>query len=85
MGKLIVELPDEVHRELKKKAALRHQTIKNIVTDLLEDYLSKSDEKKEIKETGLCGRWEDKRTAEAIIEDIIVHRKWFGKTRRKGA
>lgn len=85
MGKLIVELPDKIHSELKKKATLHNQTIKDIVTDLLEDYLSKSEEKKEIKETGLCGRWADIRTAEAIIEDIKMHRKWFGRARRKGA
>ncbi len=46
MGKLIVELPDKIHSELKKKATLHHQTIKDIVTDLLEAYLSKSEEKK---------------------------------------
>lgn len=85
MGKLIVELPDEIHNEIKKKATLYHQTIKDIVTELLEDYLFKSEEKKEIKETGLCGKWEDIRKAEAIIQDIKGHRKWFERAGRKGA
>ncbi len=85
MGKLIVELPDEIHKELKKRAILHHRTIKEVVTDLVEGYLSKDEEKREVKETGLCGAWEDARKAETIIADIKTHRKWFAKRRKKVA
>jgi plasmid stability protein len=85
MGKLIVELPEEIHKELKKKATLHHRTIKEVVTDLVEEYLSHREEKKNLKETGLCGEWEDKRSADAIIADIKSNRNWFGKGRTKGA
>lgn len=85
MGKLIVELPEEIHKELKKKATLGHRTIKEVVTDLVEAYLSQVDEKKSLKETGLCGKWEDTRTAEEIVTDIKSHRNWFGKGKTKGA
>ena len=81
MGKLIVELPEHIHRELKKKAALDHRTIKGVVTDLVEEYLSPKEEKNPLKATGLCGTWEDTRTADAIIADIRSHRKWFEKGR----
>lgn len=56
-----------------------------MVTDLVEGYLSKEEEEKEVKETGLCGAWEDTRRAEAIIADIKTHRKWFAKRRKKVA
>ncbi len=85
MGKLIVELPDEIHKELKKKVTLHHRTIKEVVTDLVEGYLSRAEEKKEIKETGLCGAWEDTRKAEAIIADIKTRRKWFARRRKEVA
>ncbi len=85
MGKLIVELPEEIHKELKKKATLHHRTIKEVVTDLVEEYLSQKEEKENLKETGLCGEWEDTRSADAIIADIKSHRNWFGKGRTKGA
>ena len=85
MRKLIVELPEETHQELKKWATLHHQTIKEVVTGLVEQYISQGEEKKEIKETSLCGKWEDTRTADAIIADIKAHRNWFGKGRRKSA
>jgi len=85
MAKLIVELPEEVHRELKKTAALRHRTIKNVVTDLVEEYLSRGEKKEEIKESGLCGKWEDTRTPETIIADIKAHRNWLKKGKRKVA
>jgi len=38
MAKLIVELSKELHQELKK-ALLRQQTIKGMITDLVEEYL----------------------------------------------
>src|SRR5208282_765592 len=40
MGKLIVELPGDVHRELKKKAAANNMTLKDIITELIHEYLS---------------------------------------------
>lgn len=85
MGKLIVELPEELHRELKKTAAINHRTIKDVVTDLVEDYLSQSEENQDLEETGLCGKWEDTRTAEEIIADVKAHRDWLRKGRRKVA
>ena len=82
MGKLIVELPDEIHGELKKKAAIHHKTLKDIITELIHEYLYRPE--KDIpakKKTGLCGSWDDERTAEEIIRDIKTHRGWF--TKRK--
>lgn len=80
MGKLIVELPDEIHGELKKRAAVDRKTQKEIVTNLIKKYLigtQKHGVSK--KKTGLCGMWEDGRSAEEIIRDIKSHRKWFAK------
>ena len=85
MTKLIVELPEELHKELKKTAALSHRTIKNVVTDLVEEYISRGEKKEDLQETGLCGKWEDTRTPEAIIADIKAHRNWLRKGRRKVA
>lgn len=85
MGKLIVELSEELHKELKKTAAINHRTIKDVVTDLVEDYLSRSEENQDLEETGLCGKWEDTRTAEEIIADVKAHRDWLRKGRRKVA
>jgi plasmid stability protein len=85
MAKLIVELPEELHRELKKTAAVNHRTIKDVVTDLVEEYLRGGEEKQDLGETGLCGKWEDTRTADAIIADIKAHRKWLRKGRGKVA
>ena len=82
MAKLIVELPEEVHKELKKKATHEHRTIKAVVTDLVEDYLAlRGEDTGKAGETGLCGRWEDTRTAVEIITDIKSHRKWLGRRR----
>ena len=85
MAKLIVELPEEIHKELKRKALLHHRTIKEVVTDLLEEFLSRGRKEGNMTETGFCGRWEDKRSAAAIIADIKSHRAWFGKKGRRGA
>lgn len=74
MRKLIVELPEEIHQELKNVATLQHRTIKEMVTGLLKEYLSQGREKKKLKETGLCGAWEDSRSAAAIITEIKRHR-----------
>lgn len=85
MGKLIVELPDELHRKLKKKAALSNKTIKDIITHLIINYLLKPSKKASLRETGFCGSWEDARTAKEIISDIKSHRGWFREGRKKGA
>jgi len=82
MGKLIVELPDEIHGELKKKAAINHKTLKDIISGLINEYLYKTEKRPLTKEkTGLCGRWDDERTADVIIKNIKSRRSWF--TRRK--
>lgn len=85
MAKLIVELPEELHSELKRTATLNRRTIKDVVTDLIEEYLSGKAEKQDMKETGFCGRWEDTRTPEDIMADIRAHRNWLRKPRRKVA
>ena len=77
MRKLIVELPNKIHEAIKREAALNNKTIKEIVTTLLNDYLSRKEETGNLQETGFCGRWEDERTADEIISDIKSHRKWF--------
>ncbi|MFA4829546.1 MAG: hypothetical protein WC855_02740 [Thermodesulfovibrionales bacterium] len=82
MGKLIVELPDEVHRELKKKATNNHKTIKDIITVLVDEYLHAAKQRKEtLSKTGLCGSWDDGRSADEIIKDIKAHRRWFTRQR----
>jgi len=82
MGKLIVELPNEIHEAIKRKATLSNKTIKEIVIALLNNYLFQEKETNKLRETGLCGKWEDKRTAEEIISDIRSHRKWFQQRRK---
>lgn len=76
MAKLIVELPENLHIQLKRKAASNRRTMKKIVTSLIQDYLSRS-QKGNLKETGFCGVWEDRRTAEEIVKEIKSERKWF--------
>ena len=83
MAKLIVELSEELHKELKKTAAINNQTIKDVVTDLVENYLRRGEEKQDLGETGLCGRWEDERSADDIIADIRAHRNWLRRGRKK--
>jgi len=77
MGKLIVELPDDMHGELKKKAAVNRTTLKDIVSGLISDYLQRKEKVSSTEDTGLCGLWDDERSAEAIVKDIKEHRKWF--------
>ena len=78
----MVELPDNMHGELKKKAASEHTTLKNIITDMIDDYLSVTARPSSpMKKTGLCGIWEDDRPADEIVRDIRSGRTWF--TRRK--
>lgn len=80
MGKLIVELPDEIHGELKKKAAINHKTLKDIITGLINEYLYTPGRQAPAKRrTGLCGSWDDERPADEIIRDIKTHRRWFAK------
>ncbi len=78
MGKLIVEIPDSYHRDLKRRAAIQNRTIKQVVTELVADYLAgPEDPSRMVDGTGLCGKWEDDRTPEEIIADIKRHRRWF--------
>jgi hypothetical protein len=80
MSKLIVELPDELHGELKKKAINDQKTIKEVITELIYEYISSPKNQTSAKRnTGLCGSWEDERTADEIIKDIKTHRRWFMK------
>ena len=80
MGKLIVELPGDVHRELKKKAAANNMTLKDIITELIHEYLSATEKGPASEDkTCLCGVWDDDRAAEEIIKDIKTHRKWLAK------
>jgi hypothetical protein len=82
MGKLMVELPDSMHGELKKKAAAEHTTLKRIISGLIGDYLSAPERREtSMKKTGLCGSWDDDRPAEKIIREIRGGRTWF--VRRK--
>jgi hypothetical protein len=82
MGKLIVELPDQLHGDLKKKAAESHKTLKDIITGLINEFLYTAKNKGPSKvSTGLCGSWDDDRTADEIIEDVKVHRQWFRQKR----
>ena len=76
MGKLIVELPETLHGELKKKATAEQRTIKSVITELVMKYLSEDETSVKADETGLCGAWQDSRTAEEIIKDIKSHRRW---------
>lgn len=76
MGKLIVEISDELHDNLKKTAALNGITIKEITIALLDNFLKKQ-KLHHSSTTGFCGKWQDDRTAKQIIKDIKAHRKWM--------
>lgn len=76
MGKLIVELPEPLHGELKKKATAEQRTLKSVITELVIKYLSEDKTSVKEGETGLCGAWQDQRSAEEIIKDIKSHRRW---------
>ncbi len=67
MSKLIVEVPDEMHRELKKTALFSRRTVKTMVTEILHAFLAGEAKGKGARETGLCGRWDDPRSAAAIL------------------
>lgn len=86
MGKLIVELSDELHEELRKIAVANRRSLKDIVTALIASYLSHTKHdgnRREVEETGFCGSWEDERTAEKIIADIRAKRRYFRESRKK--
>jgi hypothetical protein len=40
VAKLIVELPDHLHGELKKKATIQQRTLKSVITEFVMKYLS---------------------------------------------
>ena len=81
MGKLIVELPDDLHAELKKQAATDRKTLKAIVISLLGSYLHAPAPRRTTRATGLCGAWKDDRPAEALIAELRAARRWW--TRRR--
>lgn len=82
MRKLIIEIPDDLHSELRKRAATEQKTLKSIITKLVHSYLLEPGEQVQTKKgTGLCGIWEDGRSAEEIIKDIKSHREWFSRKR----
>lgn len=83
MGKLIVEIPDELHIELKKKAAANNKTLRNIINELINEYLYINVNEKSVKQkTGLCGAWTDERDADSIIKEIKANRRWFTKNKK---
>ena len=84
MSKLIVEIPDQMHSQLRKAAALSDRTLREILMDLLQDYLARQRDAKSLKDTGLCGKWVDDRSADEIIRDIKQHRSWFAKGKKDG-
>ena len=76
MGKLIVELPEELHGSLKKQAAMEHKTLKVIVTSLVSYYLTHPAQGLPKAAAKLCGAWKDHRAAEAVAADIRSARRW---------
>lgn len=76
MGKLIVELPDELHTQLKQHATATHKTLKVIVTSLLAQYIRNPGRPSSKTTTGLCGVWRDQRSAEALIAQLRSARRW---------
>ncbi len=42
MTNINIEIPEKVHKELKIRAAMEEQPLKNIITTLLENYLKKN-------------------------------------------
>jgi len=81
MGKLIVELPDELHTQLKAHAAAGHMTLKVIVTSLLRQYLRQPRGTRPRKATGLCGAWEDRRSPEELVAELRAARRWVVRAR----
>ena len=81
MGKLIVELPDELHGQLKKQAATDRKTLKMIVISLLDQYLHKLPAARSTKASGLCGAWADGRSAKALAAELRASRRWWTRSR----
>ncbi|MBI4669069.1 MAG: antitoxin [Elusimicrobia bacterium] len=79
MAKLIVEVPDRLHINLKHQALTSGRTIKEIIIGLLSNFLAHPQKAGPAASsgTGFCGCWEDPRSAEEIIKDISSHRTWF--------
>ena len=86
MAKLIVELPDELHRALKGKAAEQQRTLKEIVTAMVREYVHEAYDGGGLARegTGLCGSWSDARSTEEIVADIRAHRRWSSRGSRRG-
>jgi hypothetical protein len=76
MGKLIVELPEELHMRLKRQAAEDHQTLKVVVTTLLQHYLAAPRQRTPARSTGLCGIWKGAESAEELTKTIRAARRW---------
>lgn len=76
MGKLIVELPEELHGQLKKQAAAEHKTLKIIVMSLVHQYLKAPRSSSPQRTTRLCGAWKDRRSAKALLDEIRAARRW---------
>ena len=76
MGKLIVELPDELHARLKAQAITDRKTLKIIVTTLLQHHLRNPRPASPKKATGLCGAWKDSHSAEELIAAFRASRQW---------
>ncbi|MCI0413142.1 hypothetical protein L0222_10130 [bacterium] len=77
MSKLIVEIAEKTHQELRETAARKRRTVREVVTELLEEYLTREKNPKRIRSTGLCGKWDDSRPTEEIIASIKSGRNWF--------
>ncbi len=75
MAKLIVELPDEMHRELKRAAALQGRTLKEVVSTLVDRFLSEEAIVPSAKGSGLCGKWADPRSAKEIVAFLKAQRR----------
>ncbi|OHB77604.1 MAG: hypothetical protein A2Z34_00175 [Planctomycetes bacterium RBG_16_59_8] len=79
MKKLIVELPDPLHRRLRETALEENRTMKNIVTDLVAEYVVKPHPHPAGDSAELRGSWDDPRPAEEIVADIMADRRWMTK------
>ncbi len=81
MGKLIVELPDKLHTQLKQQAASSRTTLKAIVITLLDRYLHQVPQHQMARTTRLCGAWKDVRSAETLIAELRSARRWWTRSR----
>ncbi len=81
MAKLIVELPDELHAQLKRQAAVDRKTLKVIVLSLLDQYLRHPVLPSSKKTTGLCGVWKGHESAQTLAGELRAARRWWIRTR----